>query len=150
MTSGFGDLTLTDQQSFLQRHTIRADSHALSQSIVFGYIVSSAITMLSLYKLYFVLGAADELWRIGRWIGAAGFVITIAIPWVWDILSKGLVKVGSVVGHFVLGFLILIPIYYLLFWPVGLLLKKKRGSGGIIAWSEGENPPLVGWQKKQV
>ncbi len=101
------------------------------------------------WRYYILIGANDTLWAVVATLGGFGFVLALLFPAAWRKPEQALSVVGQKLGT-VLFKALLTLVYVLLITPVGLLLRKAKGSDPIYAWDETTPALMEGWHQKEV
>jgi hypothetical protein len=139
---------LTEEiRSYLSRRELRAQSRRLTQLLVLGYGVGLIALVLGSYKYYVVSGRLSAGWNAVAWSGGAVLVLTLIAPFTWQWPEQVIRRFGNWLGHCLMTAL-LVPVYFLLFWPVGALLRTIRGSHPIYEWGKLPKSGMEGWHPK--
>lgn len=145
--NGWGGSPLIDCKpgDYLLRKKSRQASDNLSRHILLGLLISMLLIIFGSYKYYFEILANDNLWKNIILLGWTSAVITIIVPSIWIIPERLLKFLGNIIGKLLFE-LILIFVYFILIWPVGIYLKNIRGTSPIYHWKN--NPPknMEGWR----
>lgn len=145
---GFGDSTLIDPDiGFLERKRLREASRELSYLLVLGYGIGAGLIGLGAYKYFLDIEAYDPLWAGIIWFGFLSLWVTLIAPYFWRLPEQYLRRFGNRVGHVLIS-IILIPIYYIMIWPAGMVLRRVRGTHPIYAWLNQPRDDMQGWQDK--
>jgi len=139
---------LTEARGYLRRLGVRRARHLLRSQIVFGLLVSSLMLVLGAVNYFLVVGAKDLLWKGLMIFGAGGTVLTIVFPSGWSLPERIVRRLSRGVGHFVFVVLLTL-IYFLLFLPVGRLVRAAKGSHPIYAWTKSPPSGMEGWTDKE-
>lgn len=132
---------------FLERKRLREASRELSQLLVLGYGIGTGLMGLGAYKYYLDIEAFDPLWVGIMWLGFLSLCVTMIAPYFWRLPEQLLRRLGNRVGRGLINIL-LILIYYILIWPVGMFLRRIRGAHPIYTWSNQPVGDMQGWQDK--
>ena len=134
--------------TFLSRRDMRASSRKLTQLLVLGYGIGLIALVVGTYRYLVVSGGRSNLWSAVAWFGAGALLVTLIAPFVWQ-WPEGLIRrFGNWLGHWVMT-AFLVPVYFLLFWPVGALMRFLKGPHPIYEWKESATPDMEGWRPKE-
>ncbi len=137
------------RNGYLLRREGRVRYMRLKQCIGFGYILGVGLFFLGILKYTFVLGANDTLWGTLGAVGGLCIAATLVFPMVWDVPERLFRRAASGIGGALFGTL-LIALYFLLFWPVGLVLARLRGRHPFYSWEDRAPEDMEGWHQKTV
>ncbi|WP_054773630.1 DUF5989 family protein [Methylogaea oryzae] len=132
---------------FLARRRFRESSRELTQLLVLGFGISFILMGVGAYKYFIVIGAWDALWKAAMWGGVAALLVTLIVPYFWLLPERVLRKFGNWVGHGLMK-IILVAVYYGLIWPVGAIMRSRRGTHPLYAWGAQPTEGMEGWHGK--
>jgi hypothetical protein len=133
----------------MARNEARKALVKLKQDIGFGYIVSGFLFLLSASRHWFVMTASDSLWGSLLVVSVIGLLSTLIVPSIWGGPAWLFRKLAGGIGHTV--FSLLLSILYLgFFWPAGLIMRLRKGSHPIYAWTSEPPKGMEGWTRKRV
>jgi len=139
---------LTEAQGYLERLAGRRARHLLRSQIVFGLLVSSLMLLVGSVNYFLVVGAKDVLWKGIMIFGAGGVILTVVFPSAWSLPERTVRRLSRAIGNFVFVILLTL-IYFVLFWPVGKLMRVSKGSHPIYAWKSDPPDGMEGWTPKE-
>lgn len=135
--------------TFLSRRASRAASRKLIQYLVLGYGIGVIALVLGSYKFLAATGGHGTAWRAVAWSGGAVMLVTLIAPFVWRWPEHLIRRFGNWLGHWAMTAL-LVPVYYLLFWPFGAFMRMFKGAHPIYRWADAATSGMEGWTPKEL
>ena len=120
----------------------------LTQLLVLGYGIGLVALAVGMYRYFIVSGGRSIQWSALAWLGAAVMLVTLVAPFAWQRPEELLRRIGNWLGHRMM-IALLVPVYFLLFWPVGALLRAWKGSQPLYEWDGSAAPDMEGWRSKE-
>lgn len=140
---------MTDGTTYLGRLHVREARKQLTHDVVFGYFVSTLLAGLGFVKVCMAIGTSDAVWLPVMIAGLAGWLVTLAYPSAWGGPQRMVRLVGGAIGHTLFNILLTL-IYFLLFWPLGVLLRLHHGTDPFYRWQAQPPVPMEAWHPKTV
>jgi hypothetical protein len=140
----------TSPPSYLQRRSARLAYEDLKKHVIFGLVISTIALGIGAWNYYFALGGKDLFFRGLMIAGVAGWAVALILPSLWASVEKAtgffMRKVGAGL------FAVLLTLFYgVMIVPVGVVLRRLRGSVPIAMWNgPPPNDGLEGWRSKDV
>ena len=126
------------EQSYLQRKRQNSAREEEKNQIIFGLMggvilmIAAALTWLSSQK-----GLREIVCIFIFALGVLFFMLAIVVPSLLKYPYKAFRFWGNLVGRAVFT-IVLTILYFLLVFPVGLLLRRKRAGQGYYAWAQAQ------------
>jgi hypothetical protein len=132
---------------YLDRLAARREHRALERQIVFGMGFGWGLLILGVVKYFLVVGAWDPLWQVLGAIGVVLLAISIVAPALIAPIERAWMGVAQHIGKLVFS-AILVVVYFLVFFPVGAMIRWRRGSTPFYAWEQRLDEKPEGWAPK--
>ncbi|MCU1349431.1 MAG: hypothetical protein JWO56_2461 [Acidobacteria bacterium] len=130
---------------YLRARRVRTEAQALKRRAATGIVLGFALLLQGLYRLFFVVGSNDALWRGVAWGGAIVLMLTILAP---DTMAAPEAVMHWVGNHLfnVLLKALLVVVYLLLLVPLAPWVRKKYP---VMSWGDAK-PAFgpAGWEEK--
>lgn len=135
------------REGFLARQRAREASRELTQHLVLGYGIGLILLGFGAYKHFLDPAATSRAWALVAAAGGLAMVVTLVLPSAWGGLEGVIRGFGNWVGHRLMG-AVLAAAYFGVVWPVGAVLRARRGTHPIYEWQDGVRPAMQGWHDK--
>lgn len=130
---------------YIQRLQERNRNDSLKRQIVLGLVLGWLSVLVGAYKAFFVPGADETTWNILLWTGVMFLSISLILPSLLSIPEKWWSYGASGLGKLIFSTVLALT-YLFMFWPVGFLLRWRRGSQGFYEWEESAPQLITVWQ----
>lgn len=135
--------------SYLERRAARVALERLKREIIFGMVVSLLLLGIGTWRYFVVVGASEAFWSAIAALGAAGLIIALVLPWLWQAPETVLTGIIRRVGGALFAVLLAL-VYALLVVPVGFALRRMKGTDPIYVWDGDVPARMEGWRVKDV
>lgn len=135
------------REGFLARQRLREASRELTQHLVLGYGIGLLLAGFGSYKHFLDPAATSRAWALVALAGGVAMATTLVLPSAWGSLEGAIRVFGNWVGHRLMGAILALA-YFGIVWPVGALLRARRGAHPIYEWQDGARPAMEGWRDK--
>jgi hypothetical protein len=141
------------QNGYLARHTDRVALARLKRQVVFGMVASSLLLGIGIWRGIVVVESDEALWATlwsaSAGLGQAGLVAALVLPSLWAKPEKAVTGIVHFLGGMAFA-AVLALVYLLLVVPVGLALRRGRGTRPIYLWNRNVPAQMEGWSAKEV
>lgn len=128
----------------MKRVNERREAADVKADIFFGLVLGWIVTLVSGFRLFFLLHQDAALWL------ACGVIILLSavfFPY-WLALPRQLLhRLGAAIGGFLSKQLVLL-LYFFIVLPVGFLLRGTRGTSPFYDWKDQAPAEFEGWIAK--
>jgi hypothetical protein len=91
--------------------------------------------------------SSEALWTSVQWIGGLWLITAVLVPQSFSLLNRAWKFAAQKIGH--TAFLVLLSIaYFVMVWPVGAWMRRRRGAEPIYAWGSARPAAFEGWVEK--
>ncbi|MGK7933878.1 MAG: DUF5989 family protein [Microcystaceae cyanobacterium] len=142
-------MTNLTKYNYLRRWRERKRIGRTKQLITFGMTLGLLITLFSGFQYLFVIGANDTLWWFLLTTGIVIFLLSFIIPSSISPIEKLLRLITQWIGKTIF-LLMLVLIYFILVFPVGLVLRSVKGTEPFYTWEKTCELTVKGWVKKEL
>lgn len=136
--------------SYADRRYAREAKLALKRQIVFGLVLGGLGCVVGYLKTYIDEYASASIWSPVMVTGIILVLVSLIAPWLITPLEGfGRLAFGKL-GKTILAALLSV-IYFVVIFPVGILMKafQSAGAGFAHSWSEASSDVFPEWTKKQ-
>jgi cation transport ATPase len=119
--------------AYLQRLEERKRANSLKRQIVLGLVLGWFSVLIGAFHIFFVPGANETGWKVLLWAGVFFVCISLVLPSLLSVVEKWWSRGFSGLGSLVF-LIILVLVYFSMFWPVGVMLRRLKGNHGFFEW----------------